>query len=200
MPTAIKETPKTVSLRPGFQDTQAYGLLKQDDVDVNACYQCRKCASGCPLSDLMDLTPVQIIQAVRLGLEDLALNSKTIWLCTACETCTTRCPHGIDIAKVNSTLRILAHRRGIAPKVPSVAAFDRAFLGNVKLFGRVFELGLVNQLKLMTRNFMQDMDLAAPMFLKGKIGLFPSFAGFSKMRRLLGRIKKARRDGEGRKP
>jgi len=196
MATAI-DSPKAIDLRPGFQETESYRLLKENGVNVNLCYQCRKCASGCPLSELMDLTPTQIIHAVRLGLEDMALNSKTIWLCTSCETCTTRCPQGIDIAKVNSVLRILAHQRGVPSRVPSVAAFDMEFLRNMKIFGRVFELGLINQLKLRTWKFTQDMDLAAPMILKRKIGFLPTLAGFLKMRRLLRRLKIVIKNGAG---
>ncbi|MBI4669143.1 MAG: 4Fe-4S dicluster domain-containing protein [Elusimicrobia bacterium] len=231
-----------VKIKRGFQETESLKMLKESAVNVNLCYQCRKCSSGCPVADLtardsvsdrtsagpldektgagpdsvpealrsgmardsvpnsvpealrsgMDLTPIQIIRAVRLGLEDLALNSKTIWLCTGCETCATRCPQDIDIAKVNSILRIMAYKRGIKPKLPNVAAFDRQFMANMKFFGRVYEMGLVNQLKLATRNFMQDMDLAGPMIFKGKIGFFPNFSGFLTMKKFLSRFKKAR--------
>ena len=63
--------------------------------NINLCYQCRKCSAGCPIVYEMDYTPTQIIQAIRLGMKDLVLKSKTIWLCTSCETCTTRCPQDI---------------------------------------------------------------------------------------------------------
>jgi len=163
MTIAAEQTVQSVNLRPGFQDTESLRLLQEEGVNVNSCYQCSKCASGCPVSDYTDLKPIQVIHALRLGLEDLALNSELIWFCTTCETCTTRCPQEIDIAKVTSVLRILAHRRGIPSKVPGVTICDQEFLRNMKFFGRVFELGLIQQLKFKTKNFAQDMDWHYPL-------------------------------------
>ena len=50
-------------------------------VDVSYCYQCGKCATGCPVAYEMDLVPAQLMHAVQLGLEDVVYNSKTMWLC-----------------------------------------------------------------------------------------------------------------------
>jgi heterodisulfide reductase subunit C2 len=33
------------------------------------------------------------------------LDSKTIWLCAACQTCYTRCPKGIDLSRIMEALR-----------------------------------------------------------------------------------------------
>jgi len=63
----------------------------------------------------MDYKPAQIIHAIRLGLDDLVFNSKTMWLCASCETCTTRCPQEVDVAKVMDAVKIIAARRGIKP-------------------------------------------------------------------------------------
>ncbi len=185
-----------VSLMPGFRNTESRRLLLEKGINVDFCFQCRKCASGCWASDLMDLNPTQIVHAVRLGLEDLALSSKSIWLCTKCATCTARCPQGVDIAKVSFVLRSLAHRRGIPSKLPSVTAFDRAFARNMTIFGRVYEFGLINQLRMATRNFRQDSELAMPMIFKGKIKFLPSLAGFFGMRRLKSRAKACGKAGE----
>ena len=68
--------------------------------DVNLCYQCEKCTSGCPVSYAMDLVPAQIMHASQLNRKQLILKSNTVWLCASCETCTTRWPQGIDISKV----------------------------------------------------------------------------------------------------
>ena len=88
------------------------GMIKSNiDENVNLCYQCKKCAAGCPVVYEMDYTPTQIIQAVRLGLEDLVLESKTIWLCASCDTCSTRCPQDIDIAGVMDAARIISAKR-----------------------------------------------------------------------------------------
>ncbi len=71
----------------------------QDELGENVylCYQCVKCTSGCPVAEFMDWQPNQIMRALQFGQEDIALQSETPWLCAACQTCSTRCPQGIDI-------------------------------------------------------------------------------------------------------
>ena len=48
----------------------------------------------------MDVTPRQVMRMVQLGLVDEALRTRAIWLCAGCDTCSTRCPKGVDIAHV----------------------------------------------------------------------------------------------------
>jgi len=47
---------------------------------------------------------------VQLGLQDEIMNSKTIWLCASCLTCSVRCPRGVDIAGIFEALRLLVTR------------------------------------------------------------------------------------------
>lgn len=79
--------------------------------NVMACYQCGKCSAGCPMVSLMDLLPNQIIRLVQLGQIEEVVNSKTIWLCASCFSCTTRCPKGVDLAKLMEALRLLLLRK-----------------------------------------------------------------------------------------
>jgi len=44
--------------------------------NVFLCYQCVKCTSGCPLTEYFDWQPNQIMRAVQLGQEDIALESR----------------------------------------------------------------------------------------------------------------------------
>ena len=67
-------------------------VLEDIGQNVNLCYQCVKCTSGCPLADYFDWQPNQVMRAVQLGDTDIALGSETTWLCASCQTCTTRCP------------------------------------------------------------------------------------------------------------
>ena len=78
-----------------------------------SCYQCGMCSAGCPMSFAMDLLPSQIILSVQLGLEEDIFNSRIIWLCASCETCSTRCPRGVDISKVMEALRLITLRKNI---------------------------------------------------------------------------------------
>jgi heterodisulfide reductase subunit B len=116
------------------------------------------------------------MRAVQLGQEDIALESKTPWLCAACQTCTTRCPQGLDINAVMEFLTRESLRRGIPPPVYEVDAFNKAFMREVRLWGRAYELGLMAELKLRTmrtHNLMEDMDLGVKMFRKNKLPFIP---------------------------
>jgi len=76
------------------------------------CYQCGTCSAGCPFVEDMDLSPDEIIRYVILDRKEV-LNSKTIWLCAACYTCTERCPRDINITKIMEALRQIILRKKI---------------------------------------------------------------------------------------
>lgn len=171
-------------------------VLKEIGQNVNLCYQCRKCASGCPVVYEMDYTPAQIIHAIRLGMKDLVLKSKTIWLCASCETCTTRCPQDVDIAKVMDAARIIAIRERVKLPIGDIPAFNKTFLQIVRIFGRSFELGLTMLLKLRTREFTKDMDLGIKLLRKGKLRLFPSFTSIVEVNKIFSKVKKMEKEGK----
>ena len=68
------------------------------------CYQCGTCSAGCPYVYEMDLSPDEVIRYIILDRKEV-LNSKTIWLCSACFTCAERCPRDINITKIMEALR-----------------------------------------------------------------------------------------------
>ncbi len=141
--------------------------------DVGRCYQCRKCTNGCPLASEMDLKPNQVMRAVQLGLQQEVLGSRTIWICAACQTCTTRCPNDIDIAHTMDVLRQLCVRLGVTPAEPNVVRFHRLFLDSVRRHGRVFELGMIARYKLASGQLTTDMKLGWELFRRGKLKFLP---------------------------
>ena len=155
----------------------AESVLRESGQNVNLCYQCRKCSAGCPISYAMDYKPAQLIHAIRLGLDDLVFNSKTMWLCASCETCTTRCPQEVDVAKVMDAVKITALRKGIKPTIPEVASFYHASLANIRKCGRMYEVGMIVGLKMRTFDLFKDMGMGMKMFQKGKLKILPSFTG-----------------------
>ena len=40
--------------------------------NVYLCYQCQKCASGCPVAEYFDLSPNQLMRAIQLDERELA--------------------------------------------------------------------------------------------------------------------------------
>ena len=74
-------------------------VSEMSGVDLSACYQCRKCSSGCPVGDIVDSPPSEIMRRLHLGAGDELLESELIWVCASCETCSARCPMGIEVAR-----------------------------------------------------------------------------------------------------
>ena len=138
----------------------------------------------------MDYSPSQIIYAARLGMKDLVLNSNTIWLCASCETCTTRCPQDVDIARVMDSARIIARRERIKAGVREIPIFNRTFLQIIRIFGRSYEAGLTLLLKLRTGELKKDLDLGIKMIKKGKLKIMPSFTRIFEVNRMFSRVKK----------
>jgi heterodisulfide reductase subunit C len=175
----------------------AKAILEASGTDVNMCYQCGKCAAGCPVAYAMDYPPAQLIHAVRLGMDDVVLNSRTTWLCASCETCTTRCPQEVDIAKVMDAAKIIAVKRGVKPAVGTVRSFHQAALASIKRFGRMWEAGLILSLKLRTGDYFKDMELGKQMFFKGKMKLLPTMTGSRRAGRIFSRVRRIEGEGNG---
>ncbi len=144
------------------------------------CYSCKRCTSGCPLAEYMDLTPAELMRAVQFGMADRVLSSKTIWLCAYCETCFTRCPQGLDIPSIMDALKVEAQARGIKPKLPTVAQFNELAIRWMNWTGRVYELGLMAELNLRTGQMLKDADLGMKLFQAGKLKLLPKWVRYSK--------------------
>ncbi|MBI4642713.1 MAG: 4Fe-4S dicluster domain-containing protein [Deltaproteobacteria bacterium] len=190
--------PKTTdnTLRPSFTLAEK---LAQGNLSASACYQCKKCSSGCPLTFAMDLLPHQVIHLSLLGQEEKVLTSSTIWVCSACETCTTRCPNGIDIAGVLDWLKEEALKRGISVAQPEVATFHRYFLESIKAGGgRVAEATLVRRFTLfkLRRKFdinelKENMKLGWQLMKRGRMRLLGSHApkGQAEIKEILKLIK-----------
>jgi len=117
---SISTQEKRISL--SRNDIQNAIIQKIEDISgqkVLACYQCGKCSAGCPMVSKMDLLPNQIIRLIQLGQINDVINSKTIWLCASCFTCTARCPKGVDLAKLMEALRLLLLRKSTNYVEPS---------------------------------------------------------------------------------
>jgi heterodisulfide reductase subunit C len=166
-------------------------IKKLSNVDINACYQCRKCTSGCPVAYAMDYTPAQILHAARLGLKELVLGSATIWLCATCETCVTRCPQDVNLVQAMDALRVMALNNGYKPKESSIADFYRFSLSNIQLFGRLYEMGLMGRLKLATREFRKDLKLGLGLFKRGKLSVIPDLGALGETLRIRSRVRKS---------
>ena len=121
MPGKILQKNKEISKIVFNEDELAKEVEDLSGENLFGCYQCGTCSAGCPYIDDMDLTPDEVIRYIILGRSEV-LNSKTIWLCSACFTCAERCPRDINITKIMEALRQIILRRKIdetkALKIP----------------------------------------------------------------------------------
>ncbi len=150
------------------------GELRRAGADVTACYQCGRCSAGCPAAEYFDVKPMQAVRMCCYGQEETLLTSRTIWVCAACETCTTRCPNGIDIAGMMDLLRSRALAAKKGSQEPAVRAFHKAFLNSIRAHGRVFEVGMIANYKMRSGDFFSDMGLGLRMFRRRKLKLAPT--------------------------
>ncbi len=186
------------AMEPSFELAKQ---LQEVHLSVSPCYQCRKCSSGCPLTFAMDLLPDQVIRLALLGQEDQVLGCSTIWVCSSCETCTTRCPNDIDIAGVMDWLKEEALRRGQAVPQPAVSRFHQAFLRSVRLGGgrlpEAMLLGLYTLRsgqtlkKLWSGELFADLRLGRQLRRRGRLSLRlpPRLKGAREMRNIFKKAK-----------
>lgn len=140
--------------------------------NLSTCYQCGNCTAGCPAGLAYDLPVNQIMRGVQLGLKDEVLNSRSIWMCLSCSTCSLRCPNEIEVAGVMETLRHMAREEGRVT-VPKMEKFWWSFLDTVRAFGRTYEVGTMALYMMRSLRVTTDVDLVPSALAKGKLGLRP---------------------------
>lgn len=167
------------------KDKISQGLLrtveKMADVDLSVCFQCKKCDSGCPVSNLTGSPPSEILRRLHLGAGNELLTSDLVWMCVSCETCFARCPMGIDIPSVIDALRGLAVEQKTPAPEGNMPFFNRVFLKTVEIFGRTYDLGMIVAHKIGTKSYMKDADKFPVMLKKRKIALLPPRGADRKM-------------------
>jgi len=162
--------PEAVKPNPSF----LWQVEERTGQKISACFLCGKCSSGCPVGPDLDLLPHQLVRMIQLGLQPEVLASATPWLCASCETCSTRCPNEIDIARLMDGLRELSLQQESPPGEPKVRNFYLTFLEAVRTHGRIHEIGLMARQKLRNGELFRDIRLGWEMIRRGKLRLLPS--------------------------
>lgn len=169
----VTKTDSGPAMAPSRQREVLAFITRTSGQDVRACYQCAKCAAGCPLVSAMDLSPPQLIRALQLDQPELALGSDALWLCVGCQTCVTRCPCEIDLPRIVDSLRVWADAHDHAYARSDIVTFHHLFLKSIELTGRMYEIGLMGGFNLLSRNLFSNTDLALPMLRRGKVKAVP---------------------------
>ena len=86
-------------------------IRRESGAKPELCMVCGKCSGSCPDFDEMDVHPHQFAQMILRGELDELMNSRGIYKCMSCFTCSERCPRGVEPAKLVEAVRIAVIRR-----------------------------------------------------------------------------------------
>lgn len=133
-------SPKNIQYEAELSKPLLQEIMERSEQNLLACYQCRRCASGCPVGDEAGVTPDRLIRMILLGDTEAAMNNLLVWKCLSCFTCGARCPNNIQTARINETIKQMAKESHAEPLLPKVAAFHNAFMKATSHFGRFNEV------------------------------------------------------------
>ena len=164
---------KTIQLSERMESRR--GLIKEvmkmpGGGRILECIQCGSCAGGCPAMFAMDYSPMQIIKMINLGMKEEALSSSTIWVCSACYTCATRCPRNVNFTTLMMSLRNKAIQENLV-KNDANLKFHKYFFEIVAKYGRIYEPELLFRLlkKSDVNSLRHNVSLALRILKKGKL-------------------------------
>lgn len=127
---------------------------------VATCIQCGTCSGSCPSAGFMDMTPRRMWRAVLMDRVDMVFSSQTFMLCASCYVCTLRCPRGLPLTGAMAALKQVAFGLDL-DRFRRSTRFYRAFMDNIRQYGRVRET------ELMARYFLAVRDPRVPMSYTG---------------------------------
>jgi len=139
-------------------------MQMQGGENILDCIQCGICAGSCPTRFAMDYSPMQIIKMIHLGMRDEVLSSSTIWICSSCYTCATRCPRGIDITNLMMSLRNLAIQKNAVTENETKLRFHKSFLEIISKYGRLYEPELY--IKILKKSDLRSLFKSAALGLR----------------------------------
>jgi len=94
--------------------------------DFSKCYQCGKCTAGCPMAEVMDLTPSMVMRYMQAEMAEDLKKATSRWDCVGCLVCGSRCPKFCNPAAVMEALRQDDMQRGV--KTEEIAKLPVNFL------------------------------------------------------------------------
>ncbi len=145
---------------------------------IAACYQCGTCSATCPTAHAMDYSPRALWRLVELGLHDETMNSNTFWMCTACYSCTVRCPRDIPIGETMRDLRELYIQEEVGPLETGLSAVLVAVQATHNIANEPNDTRLIWSGNLPERPPQLEKPKAKVLYFVGCVGaLFPQTYG-----------------------
>jgi heterodisulfide reductase subunit C len=137
---------------------------------ISACMQCGTCSGGCTNADRMDILPRTLVLMVQRGEWEKVLQSNTLWLCTSCQICTSRCPRGVRPSDVMEAVKAIAIRQGINN---DSTRFHQIFVELIEKRGILFEPELMHKYGGLPA-MRQQAKLGVQLALLGKLSPLPA--------------------------
>lgn len=100
--------------------------------ELAACFACSTCTAACPIANIWDIKPHQLIRMIILGMREKVLSSKEIWLCLTCFECQERCPQLVRVTDIFFDCKNLAAEEGWIPS--SIIALGKELIEKGQLY------------------------------------------------------------------
>ena len=172
-----KLTAETENIQIGVREESRRDFIKEvmkmpGGERILDCIQCGTCSGGCPTMFAMDYSPMQIIKMINVGMKEKVLSSSTIWVCSLCYSCASRCPRKVDFPTLIMSLRNKTIRENLV-KDRAKSNFHKYFFEIVNKYGRLHEPELLAKLLDMTNfgSLLHNARLVLRLFKKGKLHL-----------------------------
>lgn len=175
-------------------------ITERSRQDISVCYQCRRCAAGCPVGEETgNVTPDRLIRMIILGDQENMLHNQLVWKCVSCYTCGTRCPNDIQTGRITETIKKIIKEKHIQSAEPKVSNFHSAFLNSSLRWGRVNEMEFMTffeiknalhalkqlQFKTVYNSILSQTKLGISMLKKNRMHVgFPSSKGRKEIKQL----------------
>ena len=75
------------------------------------------------------------------------------------------------------TLRMMSVKKGMADPRARSRMVNRAMMTSMKWNARVYEAGMMGLYKVLSKDFLTDLDKAPKLLSKGKLALLPHLSG-----------------------
>jgi heterodisulfide reductase subunit C len=100
--------------------------------ELYACFACSTCTAACPIANIWQYKPHQLIRMIILGMKEEVLSSNEIWLCLTCFQCQERCPQKVRVTDIFFDCKNLAAEEGKVP--PNIIGLGKELLEKGQLY------------------------------------------------------------------
>jgi len=103
----LRDPDAVVPLTPGDSQFKQKANQSPQSKSYAYCFSCENCTTVCPVvgnyenpKETLGMLPHQIMRAVGLGIEELAIGADMLWDCTTCYQCQEHCPQAVKVTDV----------------------------------------------------------------------------------------------------